>query len=94
MELNFEKCKCMLLSRNNFTAVSYLLGNHQLEIVDSFIDVLDTKLNFIGHITLTINKARNTLDFINPWAKEYSHLFITKQRCFPKADQFWNMDAS
>ena len=81
MEQNIEKCKYMRFSRNNFIAVHYLLVGHQLEIVDFFIDLgilLDTKLNFNDHITLTVNKVRGTLGIIKRWAREFSDQFITK----------------
>ena len=46
MEVDIKICKCMRFSLNNFIAVNYVLGGHQLERVDSFIDLrilLDTK---------------------------------------------------
>ena len=72
----------MRFSKNNFMAVNYLLGGHQLEIVDSFINfgiLLDTKLNFNDHLTLTVNKARSTIGFIKRWTKEFADPFVRKQ---------------
>lgn len=82
MELNLKKCKCMRFTRNCNNVVIYSLGEHQLELVDTFFDLgilLDPKLNFVPHITLTVNKARGVLAFIKRWAKEFSDPYITKQ---------------
>ena len=46
---------------------NYAFDGYQLELVDNFLDLgvlLDPKLNFILHITMTVNKARSVLSFI------------------------------
>ena len=67
MELNIKKCKCMRFSRNDLFAFNYLLGGHQVETGDSFIDLgilLDTKLTINDFINLIVNKVRSALGFI------------------------------
>ena len=82
MELNVKKCKFMRYSRNNFIAANFSLGGYELELVDTFLDLgilLDQKLSFVPHVTLTVNKARGVLAFIKRWAKEFVDPYITKQ---------------
>lgn len=82
MELNLKKCQHMRFSRKHCVPVNYSLGGYQLESVDKILDLgvlLDPKLNFIQHITLTVNKARGVLFYIKRWAKEFSDPIITKQ---------------
>ena len=90
LELNIKKWKCMRLSRYNFISVNYLFVGQQVQILDSFIDLgilLNTKLNFNGHITLNVNKVRSTFGFIKQCANTVlshilSHLFIVwSRRC-------------
>ena len=40
---------------------------------------MDRKLDFLGHISMIINRARSTLGFIKRWAKEFSDPYVTKQ---------------
>ena len=83
MELNIKKCKCMRFSRTDDEG-------HQLEIVDSFIVLgilVDTKLNFNDHITLTVNKTRSTIGFIKRWARKFSDSFITNSYTYRLTDQ-------
>lgn len=82
MDLNLKKCKHMRFSRKDFRIVSYFLGDHQLQLVNFFLDLgilLDTKLNFVSHINSTINKARGVLAFIKRWGKEFTDPYIIKQ---------------
>lgn len=82
MVLNLNKCKLIRFSRNTHISVDYFLGDYQLELVDSFLDLgilLDQKLTFVSHITMTVNKARGVLSFIKRWAKEFSDPYITKR---------------
>lgn len=81
MELNFGKCKYMRFFRMMPMSANYVLGGHQLEMVDTFLDLgvlLDSKLNFISHITITVNKAKGVLGFIKRWAKEFNDPYVTK----------------
>lgn len=81
MELNYGKCKYMRFFRMKPMAANYVLGSHPLEKVDTFLDLgvlMDSKLNFISHITLTINKAKGVLGFIKRWAKEFNDPYVTK----------------
>lgn len=82
MELNLKKCKHMSFYRGNHIKLNYSLGNHQLENCDTMLDLgvlLDAKLNFINHISITVNKARCILGFIKRWAKEFKDPYVTKQ---------------
>lgn len=82
MELNPKKCKYMCFFRKSFINVKYVLGGCELEKLDVFSDLgilLDSKLNFIKHISLTVNKARGVLGFIKRWAKEFTDPYVTKQ---------------
>lgn len=82
MKLNFKKCKYMCFFRKSHLKVKYFLGGFELDNVHTFTDLgilLDPKLNFIQHITLTVNKARSLLGFIKRWAKEFDDPYITKQ---------------
>lgn len=82
MELNLKKCKHMHFSRLYDAVGFYSLGGHQLELVDVFLDLgvlLDAKLTFVQHITMTVNKARGVLAFIKRWAKEFTDPVITKR---------------
>lgn len=81
MELNLKKCKHMQFSRGQISVHSYILNNCELELVNTFLDLgilLDSKLNFLQHIMLTVNKARGVLAFIKRWAKEFNDPLITK----------------
>lgn len=81
MELNSKKCKYMCFYRRSHINITYFLDGNILEKIDSFSDlgiVLDSKLNFIQHISFTVNKARSVLGFIKRWAKEFSDPYITK----------------
>lgn len=81
MELNLNKCKVMRFARSNHIIANYVIGDHQLDLVESFLDLgilLDPKLNFIDHITFAINKARATLGFIKRWSKEFNDPYIGK----------------
>lgn len=82
MELNTKKCKIMIFSRGREIVHPYFLSNCQLELVTSFSDLgilLDTKLNFIQHITMAVNKARGVLAFIKRWSKEFDDPTVTKR---------------
>lgn len=72
----------MCFYRRSHFIVKYFLGTHELDNVVTFTDLgilMDPKLNFIQHITLTVNKARSLLGFIKRWAKEFDDPYITKQ---------------
>lgn len=50
----------------------YTLGDSQLALVKEILDLgilLDSKLDFIKHITTMVNKARGVLALIKRWAK-------------------------
>lgn len=82
MKLNFKKCKYMCFFRRSHYNVGYYLGCCELDNVLTFTDLgilMDPKLNFIQHITLTVSKARSMLGFIKRWAKEFDDPYITKQ---------------
>lgn len=82
MNLNLAKCKHMRFSRKWNSLGIYTLGDCQLELVKDILDLgvlLDSKLDFIKHITSMINKARGVLAFIKRWAKEFTDPEITKQ---------------
>lgn len=81
MELNLKKCKYMRFVRKNPIPAHYVFELHQLEMVDKFLDLgilLDSKLNFISHITMTANKARGVLGFMKRWAREFNDPYATK----------------
>ena len=81
MELNLKKCKVMRFSRIDRIDSNYMLNNHKLVMVDTFLDLgilFDAKLTFIPHITSTVNKARGTLGYIKRWSKEFKDPYITK----------------
>ena len=74
MELNLKKCKHMHFSRRVGALCFYNFGDYQLESVKTILDLgvlLDAKLEFSQHVTMTINKARGVLAFIKRWAKEF-----------------------
>lgn len=82
MELNLKKCKHMRFSRNCTSMIHYFLDGYQLELVGEFLDLgilLDPKLDFCKHITMTINKARGVLAYIKRWSKEFTDANVTKQ---------------
>lgn len=82
MELNYKKCNSMCFFRRSHLNVNYVLNGHILNKVDAVSDLgilLDAKLNFIQHISLTVNKARSVLGFIKRWAKEFNDPYVTKQ---------------
>lgn len=82
MDLNLNKCKHMRFSRTVFALEKYRFGVFELESVVTFQDLgflLDPKLDFKSHITMTVNKARGVLAFIKRWAKEFTDPYITKQ---------------
>lgn len=82
MELNVKKCKYMIFTRSLPINGQYVMNNVALDLVDSFNDLgvlLDRKLDFISHISLTVNKATGVLGFIKRWAKEFSDPYTTKQ---------------
>lgn len=82
MELNLKKCKHMHFSRRLSALCFYNFGDYQLESVKTILDLgvlLDAKLEFSQHVTMTINKARGVLAFIKRWAKEFKDPLITKQ---------------
>lgn len=81
MELNINKCKLITFYRGSCININYALGSRQLERVSSILDLgvlLDPKLNFISHISMTANKARGVLGFVKRWAKEFKDPYITK----------------
>ena len=60
MQLNLKKCKFFRFLRKNPIPAKYVFDGYELELVD-FLDLAvlhDPKLNFIPHITMTVNKAR------------------------------------
>lgn len=82
MELNHKKCKCMSFFRGRNLSVKYILNGYSLDNLNIISDLgilLDSKLNFIQHISSTVAKARGLLGFIKRWAKEFSDPYITKQ---------------
>lgn len=82
MELNHKKCNSMCFFRRSHFNVNYVLDDHTLNKIEAVSDLgvlLDAKLNFIQHISLTVNKARSVLGFIKRWAKEFTDPYITKQ---------------
>lgn len=82
MHLNVKKCKYMIFTRLSPINGRYIMNNAVLDLVDSFNDLgvlLDRKLDFKSHITLTVNKANGVLGFIKRWAKEFSDPYTTKQ---------------
>lgn len=82
MELNIKKCKYMIFTRSLEINGRYTMNNTYLELVDIFNDlgvILDRKLDFKKHISLTVNKATGVLGFIKRWAKEFSDPYTTKQ---------------
>lgn len=81
MELNIKKCKIMQFSRTSAFTTIYFLGDYQLEGVDRFLDLgilFDQKMNFLLHITGSINKARVALGYIKRWSKEFNDPYIMK----------------
>ena len=71
----------MRLVRKNSISANYAFDGYDLELVDNFQDLgvlLDSKLNFIAPVSMKINKARNALDFIKWWAKEFNDPCISK----------------
>ena len=81
MELNLKKCKVLRFVRNKPIAANYFLGDYQVDMVDTFLDLgilFDSKLNFNSHITSIINKARGTLGYIKRWSKEFNDPYIAK----------------
>lgn len=82
MELNFKKCKHLQFSRNRGIVYQYSFDSYIIESVELFADLgilLDSKLSFVQHITMTINKARSILAFIKRWSREFNDPIITKQ---------------
>ena len=82
MDLNLNKCKYMSFYRRSPVLCSYTFNNHQLEKVESFLDLgvlLDNKLSFNSHISQTVNKAKGVLGFIKRWGKEFEDPYITRQ---------------
>ena len=60
MQLNLKKSKYMRFVRKNPIPANYAFDGYELELVDNFLDLgvlLDSLLNFIPHITMTVNKA-------------------------------------
>ena len=56
---------------------NYDFDGYELELVDNFLDIgvlLDPKLNFIPHITMTVNKARS----VKRWANESNDPYVNK----------------
>ena len=81
MTLNLAKCKYMRFVRRNPLIVNYTINDYQLVRVDTFLDLgilLDSKLNFISHVTATVNKARGVLGFVKRWSKEFNDPYVTK----------------
>lgn len=67
----------MRLVRKSLTPERYFFESHQLDSVDNFLDLgilLDLKLNFIEHITMTANKGRAILGFVKRWAYEFKDM--------------------
>lgn len=82
MELNIKKCKQMSFYRSNQIYTSYYIDDNRLDLADSFMDLgilLDKKLNFRSHLSLTVNKSNGVLGFIKRWCKEFSDPYVTKQ---------------
>lgn len=82
MELNILKCKQMSFFRSGRMQIPYFLNEVQLESVESFLDLgilLDRRLNFRLHISMTINKAYGALGFMKRWSKEFSDPSVTKR---------------
>ena len=80
--IKLKKCKHMHFSRRVGALCFYNFGDYQLESVKTILDLgvlLDAKLEFSQHVTMTINKARGVLAFIKRWAKEFKDPLITKQ---------------
>lgn len=81
MELNLRKCKFMRFSRKTLIPARYVFDDYPLEAVDTILDLgilLDVKLNFIAHITMTVNKARAVLGFVKRWSKEFNDPYVAK----------------
>ena len=71
----------MRFVRKKPISTNYAFDGYELELVDNFLDLgvlLDSKINFIPHITMTANKARSTLSFIKREAKEFNDPCVTK----------------
>lgn len=82
MELNTKKCKVMSFFRMNHLKTKYLINNDELDSVESITDLgilLDNRLNFRSHISMTINKAYGVLGFMKRWSKEFCDPYVTKQ---------------
>ena len=82
MELNIKKCKHMSFYRCTNLHTTYFVNDGALESVDLFSDLgilLDHRLNFRPHISMTINKAYGVLGFMKRWSKEFSDPYITKR---------------
>lgn len=82
MELNLKKCKHMIFCRRGTISNNYIVSGTVLDTVSTFIDLgvlMDRKLDFLGHISMIVNRARSTLGFIKRWAKEFSDPYVTKQ---------------
>lgn len=82
MDLNISKCKHMSFFRQRSLSTTYSFGGHKLISVDTFLDLgilLDQRLNFRQHISLTVNKAYGALGFMKRWSKEFSDPLVTKR---------------
>ena len=67
MQLNLKKFKYMRFVGKNPIPANYAFDGYELELVDKFLylEVLfDSRLNFILHISVTVNKGRNSLGFM------------------------------
>lgn len=82
MELNIKKCNHMSFFRiRKFESIYYINDSTLLKVhnINDLGVLLDHRLNFRDHITLTVNKAMGVLGFMKRWSKEFSDPYITKQ---------------
>lgn len=82
MNLNIKKCKHMSFYRSTKFNTTYYVDEILLDAVDTFLDLgilLDSRLNFRSHISLTVNKATGVLGFMKRWCKEFADPYVTKQ---------------
>ena len=80
LHLNLNKCSVMSITNKqaaNIITNNYYYGNHTFERVSEQRDlgvIVDSKLNFIGHINMIVNRARSTLGFIKRFCYDIDNL--------------------
>ena len=80
--LNMDKCHVMTFSRKRAPSVhNYKVNSNRVSRVCNMSDlgvIFDTKLEFIDHIQMVVNKANSVLGFVRRWSRELSDPYITK----------------